>query len=182
MQKVKITKSVSSDELKSLYKQWPDARKYLKSIGCGSTEAEDIFQEALLIYVRKVETPEFELTVKPFYYVKNTCKFLWYNSARKKARSANQELPEIEFIEDDEWFQKENKFQMIEQAMSQIGKQCQQILQLFYGGGMNMTEIAKKIGLRNDKVAKAQKYRCINKVKEIIQNQPSEETSIISKL
>lgn len=64
----------------------------------------------------------------------------------------------------------------IEDALLQIGKQCQQILQLFYGLGLNMVDIAKKVGLRNDKVAKAQKYRCINKVKEIILNDSNNQT------
>jgi hypothetical protein len=39
-------------------------------------------------------------------------------------------------------------------------------LHLFYGLGLNMLDIAKKIGLRNEKVVKAQKYRCIQKAKE----------------
>ncbi|MBL1281560.1 MAG: sigma-70 family RNA polymerase sigma factor [Fluviicola sp.] len=180
MQKEKEQK-VTSQELKKLYKNWPDIRKFLKSKGCGATEAEDIFQEALLIYVRKMEDAEFELTTEPFHYVKNTCKFLWYNQARKKGRSSSEELPEIESFENDDWLQKELKFQLIEKAMTKIGKQCQQILQLFYGKGWNMTAIAKKVGLRNDKVAKAQKYRCINKVKEQVLELQSEKLVMNSK-
>ena len=32
-----------------------------------------------------------------------------------------------------------------------------------------MADIAVKIGLRSDKVAKAQKYRCLQKAKELVQ-------------
>ena len=175
MQKEKRKNQVNSKELKKLYKNWPDIRKFLKTRGCGATEAEDIFQEALLIYIRKIESDDFELTTEPFHYVKNTCKFLWYNQARKKGRLSSEELPEIEAYENDDWFQKELKFQLIEKAISKIGKQCQQILQLFYGKGWDMTAIAKKVGLRNDKVAKAQKYRCLNKVKAQVSELPTEE-------
>jgi RNA polymerase sigma factor (sigma-70 family) len=159
-------------ELETLYKKWPDVKRYLKSKGCNSTDAEDIFQEALLIFTRKLKSPDFELTVEPFHYVKNTCKFIWYNQSRKESKHRQTELHENFSNEedDDEWILKELKLKSIEDALSQIGKQCQQILQMFYGLSLTMVDIAKKLGMRNDKVAKSQKYRCINKVKEIISN------------
>lgn len=159
-------------ELEILYKKWPDVKQFLKSKGCNSTDAEDIFQESLLIFTRKLKDPDFELTVEPFHYVKSTCKFIWYNQSRKEGKHYRTELHE-NFSEDennDEWILKELKLKSVEDAISQIGKQCQQILQMFYGLGTSMVDIAKKLGMRNDKVAKAQKYRCINKVKEIITN------------
>lgn len=161
------------ETLKSLYKKWPDTKRYLKSLGCGSADADDIFQEALLIFIRKIEEPDFQLTVAPFHYVKNTCKFLWYNQSRKQAKNRKVELSEnLEDFEDD-WFVKEMKLQRIEEAIGQIGKQCQQLLQLFYGVGLNMVEVAKKLGIRNGGVAKTQKYRCLNKVKDIVRSNNS---------
>lgn len=55
----------------------------------------------------------------------------------------------------------------MEKALTQIGKKCQELLELFYGFGKSMAEIAKKLDFRNEKVAKAQKYKCIQKAKEI---------------
>lgn len=155
-------------ELKQLYRKWPDIRRYLKTLGCDSLSGEDIFQEALLIYVRKRESSDFELTVEPFFYVRNTCKLLWYNQARKEQKHGSAELPEnIEAVED-AWFEKELKIREVESTLEKLGAQCQELLQLFYGLGWNMVDIAKKIGLRNDKVAKAQKYRCLQKAKELM--------------
>ena len=161
------------ETLKSLYKKWPDIKRYLKSKGCDPVDADDIFQEALLIFVRKTEEPNFELTVAPFHYVKNTCKFLWYNQSRKQAKNLKVEVPEnLEDFEGD-WFAKEMKLQQIESAISQIGAQCQQILRLFYGLGLSMVEVAKKLGIRNGGVAKTQKYRCLNKLKDIVRSNNS---------
>ncbi len=157
--------------LKGLYKKWPDIKRYLKSIGCASNDAEDIFQESLLIFNRKLNDPDFELTVDPFHYVKNTCKFLWYNLSRKENKNPKVQVTENLQEFETEWFEKELKLQQIEKAISQIGKQCQQILKMFYGLGHSMVEIAKTLGLRNDKVAKVQKYRCITKVKDIVRLQ-----------
>lgn len=161
-------------DIQKLYKKWPEIKRFMKSIGCNSVEAEDVFQESLVIFIRKKEDPNFVLTVEPFYYVKNTCKLLWYNQARKNQKEHAIEItPEITSI-DDEWFEKEMKIAKIENAIENIGKQCKEILQLFYGRGMNMIEIAKKVGLRNDKVVKAQKYRCLQKAKDLVHNNPVE--------
>lgn len=162
-------------ELKRLYKKWPEIKRFLATVGCRTVDAEDIFQEALLIYTRKKEDNTFELTVDPFYYVKNTCKLLWYNEARKQKKHPKIELSNEVAELDNLWFQKEMKIRNIEKALENLGKQCQEILQLFYGLGWNMVDIAKKIGLRNDKVAKAQKYRCIQKAKELTEEQESSE-------
>lgn len=163
-------------ELKLLYRKWPEIKRYLKSFGCKSSDAEDLFQEALLIYCRKKEDPSFVLTTDAFFYVRNTCKLLWYNQARKAGNNPTFELEkDVEEMEDD-WFQKEMKLRTIEISMQKLGKQCRDILQLFYGFGWNMTEIAKKVGLRNDKVAKAQKYRCLQKAKDFALSQENSQT------
>ncbi len=169
-ERTEITKELSA-ELKALYKKWPDIKRFLYSLGCKkTTDAEDIFQEALLIYTRKLQDATFELKVDPFYYVRNTCKFLWYNQSRKEGKHIHTSINDNIADYEDDWFQKEMKLKSIEDALSQIGQKCQQLLQLFYGAGMAMADIAKKLGMRNDKVAKAQKYRCINKVKDEIRS------------
>lgn len=160
----------SYDQLNTLYKKWPEIKVFLKSIGCPKEDAEDIFQESLLILHRKMLAPSFELDVDPFHYVKSTCKFLWYNQSRKEKKNQKTELTEQFTEEESNWLAKENKLVQIEEALQRIGEKCQQLLQLFYSGTKSMHEIAKIIGLRNDKVAKAQKYRCINKMKEIVAN------------
>lgn len=155
-------------ELKLLYKKWPEFRNFLKKLGCPKQTAEDLFQEALLIYTRKKEDPNFILTVEAFYYVRNTGKLLWYNQARKEQKQVTFSLEsDVEQL-NDEWFQKEMLLRTMESAIEKLGDKCQEILQLFYGLSWSMVDIAKKVGLRNDKVAKAQKYRCLNKAKEEI--------------
>lgn len=159
-----------TSELYTLYKKWPDVKRYLRSLGCSTTDAEDIFQEALIIFARKRNEPDFELTVEPFHYVKNTCKFLWYNQSRKESKFRTSELNDrISEESDDAWFVKEQQLAMVEKALLKLDEKCQQLLQLFYGKGWSMTDIARKIGLRNDKVAKAQKYRCLTKAKKEVE-------------
>lgn len=154
--------------LKELYRKWPIVRRHLKSFGCMGSNAEDIFQEALLILCRKMEDSSFKLEVDAIHFVKSTCKFLWYNQNRREQKQQTFALDgDMEQINED-WLEKENQLTQIEEAILSIGKQCQEILKLFYGKSMSMELIAQKVGLRNEKVTKAQKYRCIQKVKDKI--------------
>jgi len=174
-QKVRANKNLA---LKILYRKLPDVKRYLVSLGCNASDAEDIFQEALLIFSRKVDEPDFDLTVAPFHYVKNTCKFLWYNTSRKKNNMRTQEISDHLEVEDTSWWEKETKLRRIEMAIEKIGQKCQRLLKMFYGKEATMTEIAQRLGLRNDKVAKAQKYRCIHKVREVIESENHNEDDL----
>lgn len=156
-------------ELTVLYKHFPEVKRLLRSFGCDGLTAEDIFQEALIIYLRKKNDPAFDFQLAPIHFIKQTCKLLWYNTARKVqkqgASSLESDLEEIP----DSWMEKELQYKQLETALSKIGKQCRELLHLFYGLGWNMVAIAKKLDFRNDKVAKAQKYRCIQKAKDVVQ-------------
>ena len=165
----KVVINNKEEALRLLYRKFPDIKRFLATLGCPAKDAEDVFQKALLIFSRKIDEPDFELTVAPFHYVKNTCKFIWYNASRKNAKMRTEEISDAPKFEDKEWMEKELKLRRIETAITKIGQKCQQLLKMFYGGGFSMSEIAKKLGMRNDKVAKAQKYRCIHKVKEVIE-------------
>lgn len=156
-------------ELKQLYKHYPEVKKLLISLGCDKETTEDLFQEALIIYVHKKKEPQFKLEVAPIHFVKQTAKLLWYNEARKRQKQANTFIPTEELEE--EWFQKEMLHQQLEKAISKLGDQCKELLQLFYGFGNSMAEIAEKLHFRNEQVAKSQKYRCLQKAKDLVKEQ-----------
>lgn len=154
-------------ELKALYKKWPDIKRFLRSKGCLSVDAEDIFQEALIVYCRKCEEKDFQLEVDAFHYVKGICKFLWYNQSRKN-KSTNEWQDTLQELNlDEDWMQKEMRLRIVENAIDEFGKKCKELLTSFYGLGMSMATIAKNLGFRNEKVAKSQKYRCLQKAKEV---------------
>lgn len=155
-------------EILQLYKYKTEVKKLLISLGCEANLAEDLFQEALIIYLQKKRDDSFDFTYAPIHYIKQTCKFLWYSEARKNQRNPIVSGDFDFTAEEQNWFEKEQKMRLMEAAFEQLGKQCKELLQLFYGLGKSMVEIAKKLDLRNEKVAKAQKYRCIQKAKELV--------------
>lgn len=153
-------------ELNGLYKHFPEVKRLLRSFGCDADTAEDLFQEALIIYLRKKNTPDFQFELAPVHFIKQTCKLLYFNEARKEQK----QIIDVDLTEqDNQWMEKEMQFKQLESALSKIGEKCKDLLHLFYGLGWNMVDIAKKLDFRSDKVAKAQKYRCIQKAKELVQ-------------
>ncbi len=161
--------TVTDHELKRIYKRWPEVRNLLRGMGCERSRAEDIFQEALIILCRKTAEPDFHLDTDPFFYVLKTCKFLWYNQARKLQKESKREISEpLPEPEEEEWLQRETRLAQMEKAIRKLGDQCRKLLHFFYACSMNMVDIARKLDLRNDKVAKAQKYRCLQKAKELV--------------
>ena len=107
---------ILKEELKSLYKSWPSIGAYLKGLGRHSSNAEDFFQEALVIFLRKRKDPNFELTVEPVHYIKGTCRFIWYNQARKDKNTGFLENPEISDSLDSEWLEREQRLGAIDVA------------------------------------------------------------------
>lgn len=155
-------------EILQLYTYRTEVKKLMLSLGCDASLAEDIFQEALIIYLQKKREETFEFSFAPIHYIKQTCKFLWFSEARKNQRNPIVSGDFDFSAEEQDWFEKEQKMRLMEAAFERLGKQCKELLQLFYGLGKSMVEIAKKLDMRNEKVAKAQKYRCIQKAKELV--------------
>lgn len=156
-------------EIKQLYKHFPMVRNLLSSLGCDKETAEDLFQEALIIYINRKKDTAFKFELEPIHFVKQTSKLLWYNEARKRQKQVDTIIPSEELEED--WFQKEMLHQQLEKAISKLGDQCKELLQLFYGFGNSMAEIAEKLHFRNEQVAKSQKYRCLQKAKDLVKEQ-----------
>ena len=61
--------------------------------------------------------------------------------------------------------QKEARLNEVEKVLMSIGEKCLLLLKLFYYEGLKMKEIAAKVGLKSEKVAKNQKYKCLERAK-----------------
>ncbi len=151
-----------------LYKGFPIVKKLIESKGGTSVEAEDVFQEALIIFYKKAIQPEFELTASISTYVYSVARFLWKDEMKKKGlKYGTEEVGNIKFESElEEIAQKEKKFQVVEEVLKSIGEKCLEILQLFYYRGLSMKEIARQVDLKSEKVAKNQKYKCLERARK----------------
>lgn len=152
-----------------LYKGFPTVKKLIQSKGGTAEEAEDVFQEALIIFYKKAIQPDFELTAKISTYLYSVSRFLWKDEQKKKGLEyGTEEVENIKFESElEEIAQKEKKFLVIEEVLNSIGEKCLKILQLFYYKGLSMKEIARQVDLKSEKVTKNQKYKCLERARKM---------------
>src|SRR5690242_11422687 len=69
--------------LNVLYRNFPAIRKLVRSRGGSTRDAEDIFQEALIILIRQLKK-DFQLSAKLSTYLYGVCRRLWSEQLRKR--------------------------------------------------------------------------------------------------
>lgn len=159
---------------KVLYGQFAAIRKMIRENGGNKEDAEDIFQEALIIFSRKCEDPSFELTSKVSTYLYSVARFLWNDELKRRGKAAVavagavKETMDVDF---ETLIHQEEKFKKAETVLSKIGEKCLQLLKFFYLYNKSMKEIAKKMELNSEKIAKNQKYKCLERAKENYRNE-----------
>lgn len=157
--------------IKMLYKEYPKIKALILSSGGSKEEAEEIFNDALLLLIEKVITPDFELTSKltTFFYGIN--RFLWINMLRKNKKQHTLEWQDTIIVtaEDMGYDEaKEAKLNTIEEALELISKKCQEIFRRFYYRKEKMTAIATTMGYSSVNSAKTQKYKCMEQLQKTV--------------
>nr|WP_321221175.1 sigma-70 family RNA polymerase sigma factor [uncultured Psychroserpens sp.] len=153
---------------KKLYHLYPKIEKLILSKGGSKDDASDVFQEALIILNRNLKTSDFTLTSSFYTYLYSVSRYVWSDIQKSLTKKQLQDLN----MQEVEVFQnviEEKKYQLAEHAFLEIGKRCQQLLQLFYHKAMSYKDIAQVMQFKSSKIAKNQKYKCLQKAKDIYQ-------------
>lgn len=150
--------------VKGLYGSFPSVRQLVLSNSGSREDAEDIFQEALLILYKKVRSGDFVLssTVKTF--IVGIARNLWYAELRRKGKESL--IVNFDMIQEETASEDEQQYKLAEMAFNLLGEKCKQLLILFYFKKKSMAEVAHMLEFSNEKVAKNQKYRCLEKAKD----------------
>lgn len=151
-----------------LYKHYPAVKKLVLSKGGSAADAEDIYQEALIVLCRKVSEGNFTLTAKLSTYMYSVSRFLWSDELKKRSKHGYIIMEELDTVDDLEFsdaIERESKLKVAEQIVTELGDRCRELLQFFYFDKLSMKEIASKMKFSSEKVAKNQKYKCIERAK-----------------
>ena len=169
-----LKKGRQSKAFLKLYKNYPHVEKLILSKGGSKEDAKDVFQDALVIFYEKVMNTDFTLTSSISTYLYSVSRFIWKDRLKKENRK-----PEIRLsmtfsseqeAELDEVLQKEEQYKTLEKLLTQIGDKCLELLKLFYFKGLKMKDIAPIVGLKSEKIARNQKYKCLEKAKEKVKS------------
>jgi len=138
--------------------------------GGEASDAEDVFQEAMVVLFEKAQAAEFRLTCKIGTYLFAVSKHLWYKKIKQNQRvSFNTEPEENIAYEEDITGHEERElhYEQLNWALDKLGEPCRSLLKAFYQSEKSMQQIAADFGYTNADNAKTQKYKCLNRLRKL---------------
>jgi DNA-directed RNA polymerase specialized sigma24 family protein len=137
-------------------------------------EAKDLFHDALILYMEKERKADIHITTSPKAYLIGITRILWMQKQRKR-------LPSLALNEDWEGpaaMGEESKEERTALQWLQVaGQKCLQLLKAFYYDNASMSEVAQRFGLRGSRSATVQKYKCLEKIRNVVKKEAAYEAS-----
>ncbi len=164
--------------IKHVYKEFFPTIKFLIKKNTGNEEdAEDIFQESLLVILKNVQKDEFFLSCSFLTYLYSISRNLWMQKLKSKRKSGDNlellekfmEIPETSGIEMAEMEQM--RYKIYREHFHSMDKDCQRILLLSLQK-YSSKEIADTMGYGSENYAKTKKYNCKERLKKSIMEDP----------
>ncbi|HEY0029439.1 MAG TPA: sigma-70 family RNA polymerase sigma factor [Bacteroidia bacterium] len=151
----------------TLYNYFPVVKKMVLANGGRSEDAEDLYQDALIVFYKKAGSADFTLTSTINTYLYSICRFMWKDQLKKQNKQSftdieKEAVDEIEFIAA---IETEDQLKLAEKVISELGGRCKELLILFYFHSIKLKDIAAKMGYNSENTAKNQKYKCLESAK-----------------
>ncbi|MEM6318644.1 MAG: sigma-70 family RNA polymerase sigma factor [Bacteroidota bacterium] len=136
-----------------------------------TSDAQDIFQEALMSIFRRLKKGNLEIEYAFNTYLFAVCKRIWFKRLKKPdfAVTSPDEAPlndtETELIT--EAIERNEKYELFYTKLKQLGADCQQVLQLHFAK-KSFKEIAAALQYASEEYARRKKYLCKNELTKLI--------------
>lgn len=157
--------------LEFIYKKYYRMMTKLVVTNSGTEEeARDVYQDALVVFWQKARSGNLVMTAKMSTYIYSICQNLWRKELERKKRLSNEEKDSPQNMDMDS----EERNRIIGECLNQLGETCRKVLMYYYFDEMSMQEIADKLGFANTDTAKTKKYKCKQKLDELVKAQYSE--------
>ena len=145
--------------------------RFLKSKGCVEQDAEDLYQDAIIIFDRKAASGEFLSMSSIENFIFSIVKLNWYNRYRQYQRTPDADTLFDSKLEEDvsAYYERQERHIMLERILDMFGERCKKLLLLF-SQGYSMEDIAEQLGISDRFYARKEKYRCLNRIRMKVQN------------
>ena len=171
--------AVRSLAIERIYvKFYPYIKNFILKNNGSLADAEDVYQDAMIVIYSKLRNKDFVLSCALKTYVFSICRNLWMSKLKEKKRF-------VDFVSDGTYIsisqddflplEVEEKQKKLKRLFSQIDEKCQRVLHLFYFHRLSMKTIAQELGLANEQVAKNKKSRCLKRLKAVAFKTPYKE-------
>ncbi|MCD4696296.1 MAG: sigma-70 family RNA polymerase sigma factor [Bacteroidales bacterium] len=169
-------KNRDTNVLDFIYENYFHPIKLLVMKNNGSVEdAEDIYQDAILVIYQKVREEKLTLTCSFKTYLYSVCRLLWLKQLEKRRinnRTAEEAGLFIEIQEDIfSIYEKNERYKLYLDHFKKLSFSCQKVLELFLAK-IPLKEIARILGFKSDQYVKKRKFQCKEKLIQSIKSDP----------
>jgi RNA polymerase sigma factor (sigma-70 family) len=166
------------DAIRHLYRtQYNLTAAYIKQNSGTEEDAEDIFQEVILVFIEILRRDKFrgESSVSTFLYA--LTRNIWLNELKKRGKSKQRDeifeksKDEVDMDVSHFIVNRELKAELM-QLVDKLGETCKKILLAFYFENLAMKEILKTLDYENEQVVRNKKYKCLKELEQMMVGHP----------
>ncbi len=163
--------------LNTLYKRTlPKIKNLIRKMNGSDEDAQDIFQESVIIFYREVKLNKLLDNTNIDGYIYTVARNLYLNKLRIVNRmvelkeSDGNDFAEKPAIERHLEF-KDSENDMM-QLLTKLGEKCKEILKALAFEELDYQEVADKLGFASGDVVKTQKHRCKKRLEQLLDENP----------
>lgn len=149
----------------------PSVIHWVKENNGTETDARDIFQEALIALLQKLEKGDFKLSCTLKSFLRIICRNLWLTRLRNRGKIQGTPMNDVENIQLDDDLEKRieqsERSQLFYQHFDTLGENCRKILQWFFDK-VPLKTIAERLG-SSEGYIKKRKFICKEKLIKAVQ-------------
>ncbi|GAA4037049.1 hypothetical protein GCM10022409_22460 [Hymenobacter glaciei] len=163
--------------LAHLYRlHWPMVSHFVLQNSGSEDDAQDVYQEGVMVFYEKVRNGSLELSCQIKTYLYAVCRRLWLKRLTSKSRFGVRLLDDEEHgpylntgAEEDVLAAEEQdrRFATMSDALNSLGEPCKSLLEGFYLLDKSMQDLTAEFGYTNADNAKNQKYKCLVRLKKL---------------
>jgi RNA polymerase sigma factor (sigma-70 family) len=152
---------------------FPSIRQMVLLNSGTKSDADDVFQDALIILYRKVREDNFRLSSSLKTYLYSISRHIWLKELRRRERMAiltgEDELP----VEENDWMEEEIKQEererLYREKYEELSEDCKKILKMFVLG-TPISEITILMGYSSEQHTRNRRFKCKEALIQKIKN------------
>ncbi|PSR53064.1 RNA polymerase subunit sigma-70 [Adhaeribacter arboris] len=146
---------------------WPMIANFVRLNNGSPEEAEDLYQEGVIILYEQVKKGNFSMNSSLKTYLYAICRNKWLSKLKKQVPITDveeqlQQIPMEEPAMDTPYVEEA----ALKQAIESLGEPCRSVIVGFYYHKLSLEQLAADLNYSNANVAKQQKFRCVERLKK----------------
>lgn len=156
--------------LTQLYQRaFPAVRGLVQRQGGSEQDAQDVFQDALVVFYEQAVGGTLVLTAAASTYLVSIARHRWQHELRRRARLPHEALADDseDIAAEDPEASRESGVAVLD-YVERLGAKCRNMLLSFYYFQQPLSQIAEANGYRSVRSATVQKFKCLERLRESV--------------